>query len=171
MTYVGAVILTPLEYYHYRSSALGGCLLPARTLSISATATGSNCYDRPTQAGMAPRCEPCSSGAHFPCKSCSKNPLFIAPETPECDLDCFASRGSSSSKTVSLDDVMQQQKLTSVVLQQLRHSSDIVDSRLGLIQDSLAGMERTMAGIRSDVTDLSASHELLSERVAALEAI
>ena len=45
-----------------------------------------------------------------------------------------------------------------------------MDSRLGLIQDSLAGMERTMAGIRFDVSDLSASHELLTERVATLEA-
>ena len=31
-------------------------------------------------------------------------------------------------------------------------------------------MERTMAGIRSDFSDLSASHERLTERVAAVEA-
>ena len=72
--------------------------------------------------------------------------------------------------TVTLDDVKQQLKLTDVVMQQLRHFSGVVDSKLGLIQVSLAGMGRTMAGIRSDVADLSASRELLSETVAALEA-
>ena len=57
-----------------------------------------------------------------------------------------------------------------MVLQQLRHSSGVAVSRLGLIQDSLAGTECTMAGIRSDVSDFSASHELLTEKIAVLEA-
>ena len=71
---------------------------------------------------------------------------------------------------VTLDDVMQKLELTDVVLQQLRRSSNVVDSRLSLIQDSMAGMERTLAGIRSNVADLPASHELLTKRVTALEA-
>ena len=41
---------------------------------------------------------------------------------------------------------------------------------MGLIQESLTGMERTMGAIRADVADLSASHQLLSERVSALQA-
>ena len=45
-----------------------------------------------------------------------------------------------------------------------------MDARLGLIQESLTGMERTMGAIRANVADLSASHQLLSERVSALEA-
>ena len=52
----------------------------------------------------------------------------------------------------------------------LKQSSGAMDVRLGLIQESLTGMERTMGAIRADVADLSASHQLLSERVSALEA-
>ena len=71
---------------------------------------------------------------------------------------------------MTLDEVMQQLKLTDVVIQQLRHSSGVEDSRLGLILDLLAGIERNMAGIFSDVGDFSASRELLTERVTALAA-
>ena len=69
-----------------------------------------------------------------------------------------------------LDDIMRQLERSDDVMQHLRSSSGIADSKLGLIQDSLAGVERTMAGICSDVAELSVSHQLLSERVAALEA-
>ena len=71
---------------------------------------------------------------------------------------CFP--GSSSSSIITLDDVMQQ----------LKQSSGVMDAKLGLIQESLTGMERTMGAIRADVGDFSASHQLLSERVSALEA-
>ena len=73
--------------------------------------------------------------------------LSVAPGTPEGGQNFSASQGSSSSTTVTLDDVMQQLRLTDVVMQQLRHSTGVVDSKLGLIQDSLAGIKRTMAGI------------------------
>ena len=94
----------------------------------------------------------------------------MTPRTPEDDRGGSASHGLSSSSPATLDDVMRQLKRSDDVMQQLRRSSGIADSRLGLIQDSLAGVERTMGGIRSDVAELSMSHQLLSERVAALEA-
>ena len=84
----------------------------------------------------------------------------VTPRTPEGVHECSASQGSTSSSTITLDDVMQQ----------LKQSSGVMDVRLGLIQESLTGMERTMCAIRADVADLSASHQLLSERVSALEA-
>ena len=92
-------------------------------------------------------CDPSdfSNSAPFRCDSCSKHRLSVAPRTPE--------GGSSSSTTVTLDDVMQQLKFTDVVLQQLRPSSGVVDLRLALIQDLLAEMEPVKAGIRSDVSD------------------
>ena len=94
----------------------------------------------------------------------------MTPRTPEDDRDGPASHGLSSSSAATLDDIMRQLKRSDGDMQQLRSSSGIADSKLGLIQDSLAGVERTMAGIRSDVAELSVSHQLLSERVAALEA-
>ena len=96
----------------------------------------------------------------FHCDSCTMHRSSVTPRTPEGVHDCHASQGSSSSSTITLDDVMQQ----------LKQSSDVMDVRLGLIQESLTAMERTMGAIRADVADLSASHQLLSERVFALEA-
>ena len=62
-----------------------------------------------------------------------------------------------------------QLKLTDMILQQLRHSSSIVDSRLGLIQARCR--EWSAQCLVSVLTsDFSASHELLTERVAVLEA-
>ena len=97
----------------------------------------------------------------FHCDSCTMHRSSVTPRTPEGVHNCSASRGSTSSSTVTLDDVMQQ----------LKQSSGVMDVRLGLIQESLTGMERTMDAIRAaDVADLSASHQLLSERVTAPEA-
>ena len=55
-------------------------------------------------------CDPfdLSNSVPFRCDSCSKHRLSVAPRTP--------GGGSSSSTTVTLDDVMQQLKLTDVVL-------------------------------------------------------
>ena len=118
------------------------------------------------------KCDPFDfrNNAPFCCNSCSKHRFSVAPGTPERGQNFAASRVSSSSTTVTLDEVMQQLKLTDVVIQQLRHSSGVEDSRLGLILDLLAGIERNMAGIFSDVGDFSASRELLTERVTALAA-
>ena len=101
-----------------------------------------------------------SNSALFRCDSCSKHRLSVAPGTPMGGQNFFTFRGSASPKTVTLGDFMQQH----------RYSSGVVNSRLSRIEDSVVGMERTMAGIHSDVADLSASHELLTERVAVLEA-
>ena len=60
--------------------------------------------------------------------------LSVVPGTLEGGQNVSAYRGSSSSTAVTLDDVMQQLKLTDVVLQQLRHLSGVIDSRLGQIQ-------------------------------------
>ena len=96
----------------------------------------------------------------FHCDSCTIHRSPVTSRTPKGVHDCPASQGSSSSTTITLDDVMQQ----------LKQSSGAEDVRFGHIQESLSGMERTMGAIRADVADLSASHQLLSERVSALEA-
>ena len=111
-----------------------------------------------------------NNSAPFRCDSCAAHRSSVTPRTPEDDRDGPASHGLSSSSAATLDDIMRQLKRSDGDMQQLRSSSGIADSKLGLIQDSLAGVERTMAGIRSDVAELSVSHQLLSERVAALEA-
>ena len=111
-----------------------------------------------------------NNSAPFRCDSCTAHRSSVTPRTPEDDRVGPASHGLSSSSPVTLDDIMRQLKRSDDVMQQLKSSSGIADSRLGLIQDSLAGVERTMAAIRSDVAELSVSHQLLSERVAALEA-
>ena len=95
----------------------------------------------------------------FHCDSCTMHRSSVTPRTPEGVHECSASQGSSSSSIITLDDVMQQ----------LKQSSGVMDAKLGLIQESLTGIERTMGAIRADVADLSASHQLLSERVSALE--
>ena len=111
-----------------------------------------------------------NSSAPFRCDLCAAHRSSVTRRTPEDDRGGSASHGLLSSSPATLDDVMRQLKRSDDVMQQLRRSSSIADSKLGLIQDSLAGVERTMAGIRSDVAELSVSHQLLSERVAALEA-
>ena len=111
-----------------------------------------------------------NTSAPFRCDSCAAHRSSVTPRTPEDDRGGSASHGLSSSLPATLDDVMRQLKRSNGVMQQLRRSSGIADSKLGLIQDWLAGVERTMAGIRSNVAELSVSHQLLSERVAALEA-
>ena len=96
----------------------------------------------------------------FHCDSCTMHQPSVTPRTPEGVHECSAYQGSSSSSLITLDDVMQQ----------LKQSSGVMDARLGLIQEPLTGMERTMGAIRADAADLSASHQLLLERVSALEA-
>ena len=93
----------------------------------------------------------------------------VTSRTPEVDHNCSASRDFTSSLTVTLEDVMQQLKQSGDLMQQLKQSSGVVDVRLGLTQESLTRMERTMGAIRTDVADLSASHQLLAEKVTALE--
>ena len=104
------------------------------------------------------------TGSHvslpFHCDSCTMHRSSVTPRTSEGAHECSASHGSSSSSMITLDDVMQQ----------LKQSSGVMDAKLGLIQESLTRMERTMGAIRADVADLSASHQLLSERVSVLEA-
>ena len=90
---------------------------------------------------------------------CTMHRSSVTPRTLEDVHNCSASRRSSSS-TVTLNDVMQQPK----------QSSGVMDVRLGIVQEALTGMERTMGAIRADVADLSTSHQLLSERATALEA-
>ena len=110
------------------------------------------------------------SSASFRCDSCSMHRSSVTPGTAEGGHDSAASGDSSSSTTVILDDVMQQLKHIGDVMQQLKRCSGIVDSRRGLIHDSLAGLEHSMAGILYDVAELSASDQLLSETVAAFGA-
>ena len=88
-----------------------------------------------------------NSSAPFRCDSCAAHRSSATPRTPEDDHDGSASHGLSSSSSATLDDVMRQLKQSDDFMQQLRRSSGIVDSRLGLIQDSLARVERTMADI------------------------
>ena len=96
----------------------------------------------------------------FHCDSCTMHPSSVTPRTSEGVHECSAAQGSSSSSTITLDDVMHQ----------LKQSSGVMDVRLDLIQESLTGMDRSMGAICADVADLSASHQLLSEKVYALEA-
>ena len=68
----------------------------------------------------------------FHCDSCTMHRSSVTPRTPEGDHSCSASRGSSSSSTVTLDDVMQQLKQSGEVMQQLRQSGGVVNVRLAL---------------------------------------
>ena len=111
-----------------------------------------------------------NSSTPFSCDLCAAHRSSVTPRTPEDDHGYSAFRGPSSSTIVTLGNVVRQLKHSHDVMQQLKHSSGVANSKLGLIQDSLAGMECTMAGIRSSVADLSVSHQLLSETGAALEA-
>ena len=80
----------------------------------------------------------------FYCDSCTMHRSSVTPWTPEGVHDCPALQDSTSSSTITLDDVMQQ----------LKQSSGVTDVRLGLIQQSLTGMKRTMGAIRADVAEL-----------------
>ena len=57
------------------------------------------------------------------CDSCTMHRSSVTPRTPEGAHECSASRGSSSSSMITLDDVMQQ----------LKQSSGVMDAKLGLI--------------------------------------